>query len=172
MGVEPGFAFAFFALSLLAVAGAFWAAFANRMFHAVLSLLATLGAVAGLFFLLDAEFVATLQVLLYIGGVVVLIVFAVMLTPAREEDFGPPLVKWSPVAGIGVGLLTLFIISVFMRNPKKLEFRQASTIDYSTMWEELNKMLLDKYLVAFEVMSVVILVALVGSLYIARKKEK
>ncbi|MFA4985822.1 MAG: NADH-quinone oxidoreductase subunit J [Candidatus Brocadiia bacterium] len=173
MGVSSGQTAAFLVLSLLAISGAFYTAFANKLFHSVLALLLTLGSIAGLYFMMGAEFLGVLQILLYMGGVVVLFVFGIMLTPARDEDRLPPMVKWHMVAIIGVGLLTTFLVFIFYYYTGQFwhEIRITPRITYDKMFQDISALLTDKFLVPFEVLSVAILVALIGALYVARKRE-
>jgi NADH-quinone oxidoreductase subunit J len=155
----------------LAVAGALAASLSNRVFHSALFLIVTLGAVAGIFFVMGAEFPAVLQLLLYVGGVVVLVVFGIMLTPASEETGRSPLVKWALLPALGITVLTAFLVYLFYRYKDEWEKPAYDGENYGSMMNELGDLIFGKYLVPFEVLSVTLLVALVGALYIARKRE-
>ncbi|GAB4152818.1 MAG: NADH-quinone oxidoreductase subunit J [Planctomycetota bacterium] len=154
-----------------AVTGALFASVSSRVFHSALFLLVSLGSIAGLFFIMGAEFPAVLQLLLYVGGVVVLIVFGIMLTPAVEETNRSPMVKWVVLPALGIGVLTAFLVYLFYRHKDTWDKAAYEGENYSSMMREISDILFGKYLVPFEVLSVTLLVALVGALYIARKKE-
>ncbi|MDZ7816190.1 MAG: NADH-quinone oxidoreductase subunit J [Planctomycetota bacterium] len=154
-----------------AVTSAFFAAVSQRVFHSALFLFITLGSIAGLFFMLGAEFPAILQILLYVGGVAVLIVFAIMMTPAREEDRTSPLVKWSLLPMLGIGVLTSFLVYLFYRYKNFFDSGRVTGDDYDSMMRMIAENLFDKYFLPFEILSVTLLVAVVGALFLARKRE-
>jgi NADH-quinone oxidoreductase subunit J len=101
----------FWVLSLLAVGSALLVVTTRHLVHAALWLVVTLGSVAGLFLVLAAEFVAWVQVLIYVGAVVVLLLFALMLTKAptgRQEDLT---VARALPAAVVAGLVGAFVLS-------------------------------------------------------------
>lgn len=77
---------AFSAIAAVILAGALWATMATRTFHAVLGLGVTLIGVAGLFVLLGAPFLGLIQITVYVGGILTLMVFAVMFVAGDEEE--------------------------------------------------------------------------------------
>lgn len=155
----------------MAVSGALFTALTRRVFHSALMLLFTLASIAGLFFMLGAEFPAVLQVLVYVGGVVVLVVFGVMLTGASDDTEKRPLVKWYLLPAAGVGILTAFIVYLFYAHREFWNRGAYTGENYDTMMRELADLLFGKYLLPFEILSVTLLVGLVGALYLARKRE-
>lgn len=161
-------------------------------------LIIALGSTAGLFFLLDADFVGTAQLLIYVGGTLVLLIFGVMLTAS-----GPFIsMKTSPGEGVlsafvGFGLLGLILSSVCALNwPEVSPSPEGSSIEagFNQLGEgnttrplglslvglrpdkdlvtEKNKLLSVGYLLPFEIVSVHLLVVLVGAAYLARAKRR
>ena len=160
------FAFAFY--TLIALAGGVLAVTAPSLVRAMLGLVTSLFGVAGLYLLLLAEFVALMQILIYVGAVTVLIFFAIMLTRASAEGgeaAGPGLrgsVRAIPAFLVPVGSLVPFLalcgVSGFER-PK--EIATAA----------LGAGLLGPYTLAFELISVVLLAAMAGAVLLAFEKR-
>ncbi|HLF28045.1 MAG TPA: NADH-quinone oxidoreductase subunit J [Anaerolineae bacterium] len=145
----------------------------GNLFHAALWLIATLAGVAALFVLLEAGFLAAVQVLLYIGAISILIIFAVMLTRGMANPNERRLNSWSGLGAI-VAVVLLFIlaqiITTFPWATPGTGLAEAPA-DSLVM---LGKALVDpaQYVLPFEVASVLLLVALIGSVYVARERRR
>ena len=159
---------AFALYSLIALAGGVLAVSAASLVRAMLGLVVSLFGVAGLYLLLLADFVALMQILIYVGAVTVLIFFAIMLTRASAdggEGQGPGLagslrgaaVVLAPV-GILVPCLAVFGVAGFP-TPKNVSPA------------ELGAGLLGPYTMAFELISVVLLAAMAGAVLLAFEKR-
>ena len=154
---------------LLTVCSAAMVVFTPKPIHSAFSLLFTLFGVAGLYVFLGADFLAGAQVMVYVGGVLVLIIFGIMLT-RRITD-----VKMSEVfnnhwlAGAS-GILLLFISLVVMiyKTPWKTIYEPNLTPTTSVI----GGLLLTRYLLPFEIASVLLLVAALGAVIIVRKDLK
>lgn len=153
----------FYALAVLAVAGAAWVALARNIIHSAFALLATFLGVAGLYALLSADLVAVIQLLVYVGGVLVLILFAVMLTSrigeARVSNTSFGVVPSAIVGALLAGALTYVALSFRAGEP-------APALSGSTA--AIGEALLGEYVLPFEVISVVLLAALLGGVTLAR----
>ena len=143
----------------------------GKMLHAALWLVASLFGVAILFAMLEAGFFAVIQVLVYIGAIAILVIFAVMLTRRVMEDSGPQVIRawWLAAilaAMVFAGLVVLIISSGFTAQPPAVQESQAMIV-------ALGKAMVmpDGYLLPFEVASVMLLAALVGAIYIAYQKR-
>jgi NAD(P)H-quinone oxidoreductase subunit 6 len=157
----------FYLLGGLAVVCALGVAFSKNILHSAFSLLGTLAGVAGLFFMLGADFVGVVQLLVYVGGILVLILFAVLLT--REiSDIKISNLSVSLLAGVPAALL---ILGVVVRLVAKAPFRPTTAAVAPTVGR-LGDSLLREYLLPFEVASVILLMALVGAMVIARRAVK
>ncbi|MBT9282194.1 MAG: NADH-quinone oxidoreductase subunit J [Hydrogenibacillus schlegelii] len=165
-----GQAVAFFALAAVGLLGVIGFLRAPRILHAVLALVAAFLAVAGLFVLVGAEFLAAATVLLYAGAITVMAVFAIMLTPGGEEKRGAP--RWARgargwaglvAAGVGAAVATSVLATPFQRSPY--------AADGPTDTALLGTLLLsDRYGLHFEVITLVLLAALVGAIVLAREE--
>jgi len=140
----------------------------RNLFHAGLSLMLSLFAVAALFVLLGAEFLAGVQVLIYVGAVAVLILFAVMLTQ-RITSRG---VRQYTRALVPAFLVVAGLAAVTALVMWKVELPPLGAVPETSTIEELADLLLSTYLLPFEVISLLLLGALVGAIVLARKEER
>ncbi|MSP60752.1 MAG: NADH-quinone oxidoreductase subunit J [Myxococcales bacterium] len=164
--ITPGTLF-FYLLASVVVLSALGVALAPNLLYSAFALLGTLGGVAGLYMFLGADFVGIVQLLIYIGGILVLILFAVLLTNRIGE------VKLSnPSAGImlgapaAVGMLAL-IAKATLGTPWPLTEEAAAPTT-----ARLGDAFLREQLLPFELASLILLMALVGSMVIARRAAK
>jgi len=154
----------FYGLVALTIAGAAWVAFARNIVHSAFALLGTFLGVAGLYAFLSADLIAVVQLMVYVGGVLILILFAVMLT-SRIADVKVSNRSWGLLPGIvillGVGaLLVLVALRVYWpRVPAAPAEPTAAGI---------GDALLGPYVLPFEVISILLLAALVGAVTLAR----
>ncbi len=162
--------FYFFAgLTLLA---ALFILFTKNVLHAVLSLLAVFLGVSAMYVFAGAEFLAITQLVIYVGGVLVLMLFGVMLTN-REKGAVYPLSKNNYfIAGILSGASIAGILSyILIRNQSV--FISASHNSASSKTSSLNLIgisLMSEYVLVFEVVGILLLMALIGAAFVAGKK--
>jgi NADH-quinone oxidoreductase subunit J len=156
----------FVLLSLVAVGSALLVVTTSNMVHAALWLVVTLGAVAGLYLVLAAEFVAWVQVLIYVGAVVVLLLFALMLTRAptgRTDDLTVRRALPAAIVAVLVGvLLAVTVLAGFHDVRIDLE----DTVVGSA--ETTGRTVFSMWVLPFEVLSVLLLAALVGAIVLSR----
>jgi NADH-quinone oxidoreductase subunit J len=159
----------FLVLSAVTVAGAVSLILQRHPIHSALSLIVVMVALAGLYLLQGAEFVAAVQIIVYAGAIMVLFVFVIMLLNAGAEPesklglyvklFGIPLLI------VLLGLVTFVIQAVL---PK------SDIVSFGTFTgggaKEVGRSLFTQYLLPFEVTSVLILIAIVGAIVLARKE--
>jgi NADH-quinone oxidoreductase subunit J len=156
-------------LGVMAVGSAVLVALSSHVVHCALWLVVTLGALAGLYLLLAAEFVAWVQVLIYVGAVVVLLLFALMLTRA-------PIGALPDLNGSGrvLAALVATATAAVLVTTFAVGFRGASldidTQDVGTA-SSLGTRLFDSWVVPFELLSVLLLAALVGAIVLSRHRE-
>ncbi|KAB2930620.1 MAG: NADH-quinone oxidoreductase subunit J [Leptonema illini] len=137
---------------------------------AALSLVMAFVALAGLYGLLSASFVAVIQVLVYAGGIMVLIIFVIMilnltneeLRPMKADRFLTSIVL--VIAGGGVFLPIFFIITA------GIQATGLELVDGFGNITEMSKLIFGKYIFPFEILSLVLLTAVVGALVISKRK--
>lgn len=171
----------FVGMALFAAACALMVVFARNLFHSALALVGTLFAVAGIYALLEAEFLAVSQVLVYIGAISTLITFAIMLT--RGMMYGPtsPLNRQAGTASMIVALLFVVLGGLVTHMPWSHEALDLTTLDWGAfaanrttgeaIIASLGQKFVTTYLVPFELMAVLLLVALAGAILLARDRE-
>jgi len=155
----------FYALAALTVGGAAAVALSRNILYSALGLLASLLGVAGLYAFLSADFVAVAQVFIYIGGILVLILFAIMLTNRiGEVNISNSSMGWAS-AGILSAVMLALILVVAFETPWPLR----STGSAPTT-APIGHALLQQWLLPFELASLILLVTLIGAIIIARKE--
>lgn len=158
---------AFWALAVLLVGSGLAVVLSTNLFHAVLWLALSLTGTAGVFLLLDAEYLAAVQLLLYAGGIITIVVFAIVVT---ERLVGQTLTQTNSrlVGGtiVSAGLLALIVRAV-SRQPLEAT-RPAMTGDLT---RTLGEALLTRYVLPFELLAVLMLAALLGATYFARPDD-
>jgi len=172
---------AFAALATVAVGSALGLLLRRNPIHGALFLVVNLGAVAGLYLMMGAEFLAAAQVIVYAGAIMVLFVFAIMvLIPGREETGPDPRRPWRllgvPLAGLL--LAQLGAVLLLRRAPAGAPAAPAPAAAPPPVpaaapaggVEALGRQLLTDYLLPFELTSVVLLAAMVGVLLLARRR--
>ena len=145
----------------------------RNLVHAALALIVSFFGVAIVFVLLQAGFLAAVQVVLYIGAIAILIIFAIMLTRRVMEDTGPQInQQWWLAALLSVGLF-LALIVVLRQVPALQQAVAPTALDTEAGLRQLGAALVDpnQYMLPFEVASVLLLVALVGSIVIAGDRK-
>jgi NADH-quinone oxidoreductase subunit J len=157
----------FAALSIILVGSALAVVLSKNLFHAVLWLALALTGTAGVFLLLDAEFLAAVQLLLYAGGIITIVVFAIVVT---ERLIGERLTQTNMRIG-GGALMSLvllgFIATVVTRHPLPAT-RPEMTGDLTRV---LGELVLTQYVLPFELLAVLMLAGMLGAIYFARPEE-
>jgi NADH-quinone oxidoreductase subunit J len=157
----------FAVLGLIGIGAALRLVTAKNVVHAALYLVVALGTVAGVFLLLAAEFVAWVQILIYVGAIVVLLLFSLMLTRApigREALDNQQRVMAAVVAIIVVAGLAFLIQEAFGGLP-------PVTLERAQM-ARMGVQLFSTFVLPFEVVSYLLLAALVGAIVLARRDER
>ncbi len=159
----------FYIFAVITLGAACVVVFSRNIVHAAFALLFTFFGVVGIYVFLLADFIAVTQLLIYVGGITVLILFGVMLT-SRQTDVDAKVGALQTIPGIliaacvGAALLWIFWITDWKVNS------QLPAVE--TTASDIGELLLTKYIVPFEVASVILLVALVGAAMIARREKK
>ncbi len=160
--------FFFYFAGVIALTSVLVVAFRNPI-YSVLSLLIMFFHVAGLYVTLHAEFLAAVQIIVYAGAILVLYLFVVMLLNVKREDrYHAQL----PVAGfLGVTILTELLLLAFQRKvaPETTSLPPQQAVDAAGNTEAIGEVLYSTYLFPFEVASLILLVAMIGAIVLAKK---
>jgi NADH-quinone oxidoreductase subunit J len=147
---------------------------ARNLVHAALALVATFFGVAILFVLLQAGFLAAVQVVLYIGAIAILIIFAIMLTRRVMEDTGPQTNRlWGLAAVLALASFGALVASFGLVPLLQQVNATLPVADATATLKSLGYAFVDpnQYLLPFELASVLLLVALIGSIVIAADRK-
>ncbi len=156
----------FYFVAAVTVLGALGVVLARNVVHSALFLILALLAVAGVFILLSAEFLAIVQVLIYGGAVTILILFVMMLTRVRDMPQaldGPQ----RPFAALAAGAFLALSVLAAVSSDWPGETEKITVVPF----RELGDALFRIWAVPFEVASLVLLVSLIGAIILARSEE-
>jgi NADH-quinone oxidoreductase subunit J len=156
----------FYFIAGFTVIGALGVVLSRNVVHSALFLIAALIAVAGVFILLASEFLAVVQILVYGGAVTILILFAMMLT--RVRDLPAQMIgKQAPIAAVVAGAFMSLSIIAIVTTEFPGESENINVIDVNSIGDKL----FTTYAAPFEIASLVLIVALVGAIILARGEE-
>ena len=161
----------FYMLALLSLVSAILAVSTRQIFRAAIYLLFSLVGIAGLYFWLQYEFIAAVQIIVYVGGIVVIIIFSIFLTQAAGEKL--PRQKWGSQV---FGALAAFCgFSVTLVQLFKYSFKQTDLPNIEPTVSNIGNQMLglseNGYALPFEVVSILLLAAMVGCIVIALKSK-
>ncbi len=179
----------FIVVFVVTLLSAVWVMLSKEVTRAAVSLFVCLSGVAGVYFFLDAQFLGVVQIMVYVGGTTVLLMFGVMLTNRQPQLTSKKKVDRMLAGCLAMGLVLgpLYMVMIgrmpgiarardasgAVADPKTVNnwwtMRGAEHAEPSTV-VSLGDLLLTNYVLPFEIASIVLLVALVGAAYIARRK--
>lgn len=160
-----GTAIVFSILALIILAGSVWVVTLRNLFRAALSLGLVLIGIAGLFVLLEAEFLAFVQILVYVGAILTLVIFAIMLTTRLQTDQTTPASRQViPAAGISV---SVFVILIRATQP----LLSQTTLELAPLLAALGQHLVTQLVLPFEVVSLVFVAVIAGSIAVASARD-
>lgn len=160
----------FYIFAFIVLCSAFVVVFSRNIVYSAFSLLFTFFGVAGLYALLQADFLAVTQILIYVGGILVLLLFGVMLTnKVISVDIKTGTLQTFPAMGI-VAIVAGSLGGLFYTTWKNVPPATTTTVVSTT--KTIGEMLMTGYLLPFEIASVILLVALLGAAMISRRERK
>ncbi len=164
--------FFFYFLSALALISAILVITRRNAVHSALALIVTLLAIAGLYLMLYAPFVAGVQIILYAGGIMVLFLFVIMLVNLERAQKEKQFNKQWLVAIVAAGALGLLFVKVFTESKAVAGLVQQplAQLAETSNTQQVGIALYGNYMLAFEIASLLLLVAIVGAVVMAKKK--
>jgi NADH-quinone oxidoreductase subunit J len=158
---------------LISVVGAIIAVSVRNIVHAIFGLAVALGGIALAFLLLGSPFVAAMEVLIYIGGITIAMIFAVMLSPTGKREPGEGNRRRVLAAAasllVFIAIASVVVGADFGASTAPDRSPEASAAAWSV--QAIGRALVDDFNVAFELLSVVLLVAIVGAVSIAGRRD-
>lgn len=163
---------AFYCFATLTVLSAIALLWTQQLLYSAFALLFTFLGIAGLYVLAGADFVAVVQILIYVGGVLVLLIFGIMLTNRRVGEVFPVSGRVNRFAGIlaAGGLFAVFLI-LFLKASISFPVSPALPDVPPSSLAAIGIGLMTDYLLPFEIAGILLMVALMGAAYIAGKKS-
>lgn len=162
----------FYLLAALTLTSGLLSVLTRQIFRAAIYLLFTLIGIAGLYFWLDYDFIAAVQIVVYVGGIVVLIIFSIFLTQQAGEKLALP----KPSKQIFSALAVFCGFALAMVQMAKYQFTSGNTELASPSVKEIGTAMLSLnrggYALPFEVISILLLAALIGCIVIALREKK
>ena len=159
----------FYAISAVTLVTALLAVTTRRIFRSAIWLLFSLIGVAGLYFWMQVEFIAAVQIIVYVGGIVILIIFSIFLTQQSGSKMEKP-VKWRAAFA---ALAVLFGFALTYNLVSNYEFTPAATTPFVVNVSDIGEQMLSPtqygYVLPFEVVSMLLLAAMIGCIVIAMK---
>lgn len=159
---------AFMSLALVAVIGGVLLLNLTKVVHMIVALVFTFVSIAGIYVMLSAEFVAAVQILIYSGAITIIMLFGIMLT--RHNDTSEPEEGRVRKALLFVGVLG-FAVVMYM-GVYNLDLASVPNTLHENNTEQIGIALYSKYVIPFELTSVILLVALIGAIILAKKDDE
>lgn len=156
----------FFFLSFIILASSILVVTLRNIVHCALFLILSLLGVAGIYLMLNADFLAAVQILIYAGGIVILMIFAILLT---QQITGKEIKQTNEQKGLGF-LVSLILFFILLITLSKIVFPVNQNIKILSSTSTIGELLLKKYILHFELVSVVLLVAMLGAIIFVRKE--
>ncbi len=158
----------FWFLSILALFGAIMVVVSRNPVHSVLWLIMTFFAISGHYIVLNAQFLAVVNIIVYAGAIMVLFLFVIMLMNLNKTA-APKRNRWLKLAGgIAGGCLMLVLVAALRDSELKGQFAQVNTGDIGLI-KSLGKELFTTYVIPFELSSILFLSAMVGAVVLGKK---
>ncbi len=169
--LEAGF---FYLFAAMAIVGGMGVVLARNTMHSVMFLIFCFFNAAGLFFLLDAEFLGIILILIYVGAVMVLFMFVIMMLEVNQAKLKEGLLQYLPVGGMIAVILLIELIAasgsgVFNTETIAAVGHFGKDVNNTV---EIGKILYTQYLLGFEIAAIILLVALVGAIVLTLRTRK
>ena len=158
--------FVFWSVTSVTIISALGVVLSNQLIYSAISLLFTLFGIAGLYVFLWADFMTGIQLLVYVGGILTLIIFGIMLT---NKISSARLSQTNMQQGIG-SVVSLWLLIVLSLVISKTNWYSASSSEPVSTVDKIGTLLMTKHLLAFEGISLLLLGALIGAAILARKE--
>jgi len=154
-------------LAAITVAAGLVVAFSRSVVHSGMSLLFALLGVCAMYVFLGADFLAITQVVVYVGGILVLVLFAVMMTNRiMSTNLADELVQPAPALAVSIVVLALMLLTIF-----RTAWPQGTVSAAQPTTAALGQKILTQYLFPFEFTSILLLVAMIGAAMIIRERR-
>ena len=160
----------FCVLSVITLASAFMTIYSRKPMHTAIYFLICFTSITGHYLILNAHFLAMVNLIVYIGAIMILIVFTIMLMNLNKENevYKPRITRLGAI--VTFCLMCLVLIAIFINSKPIVGEYTTTGEDYQSI-KVLGKVLLNEYMVPFEFASVLLLVAMIGAVLLSKKEK-
>lgn len=161
----------FIVISIFTIGGAFGVVVGRNLFHSALFMVVAFAGIAGYYVLLDAGFIAGVQLLLYVGAIAILVLFALMVSRGiMSREVPQKNTQWG--VAVLVAALTFVVLGVALWQVNwPVQTAAGALVQPETGIDVLGMELLRTYIIPFEVISLLLMVALIGAIILSRETE-
>ena len=159
---STGVVIAFYVLAVMTIGSALAVVVVRDTIHAVIALIGTFAGLAGLYVTLSADFIAIAQILIYIGAISILFLFAIVLTPRASRTNQDSFLRLPALALCGLVGAVLIYVAL------DTDWALSNAPDFPETASQIGQLLLETYVLPFEIASVLLLVAILGSIVLVR----
>ena len=161
-----GFHLAFWSLAAMTIGGATMIIFCRNLIHAVIWMVIAMLGIAGLYLTLSADFIAVVQVLIYVGAISVLMLFAIMLTPRAERDNAEGSLRIPAIAAAFLLAVAMVYVAI------DTDWGAVQGAPVAEQARIIGESLINEYVLPFEIGAVLLTAALVGAIALAREDDE
>lgn len=162
----------FLAISVITLVAAAVVAFSRNIIHSAFALLGVFAGILGLYVMLSADFVAVIQLVVYIGGILVLILFAVMFTTRIDLATGKRLLLNRAIEPLAAFVGVVILGGLIWRFIYRAKWPVAAREHFTPTTALIGDKFLQEYLLPFEIVSLLLVLVLVGAIVLARREVK
>ena len=159
----------FYLISAFILGAGLLAVTSKKIFRSAIWLLSSLVGIAGLYFWIEVEFIAAIQIVVYVGGIIVLIIFSIFLTQRSDTEMAGP--SFSRILFSALAVLFGAAFSYLLIN--QYGFKQTANTPFILNVKDIGRQMLSTadhgYILPFEVVSILLLAAMIGCIVIAMK---
>jgi NADH-quinone oxidoreductase subunit J len=159
----------FYFLTFLALLSALMVVFSRNPVHSVLYLILTFFSLSGHYILLNAQFIAAVNIIVYAGAIMVLFLFVIMFLNMKEDDTNSRSNVLKIAASISGGMLLVVMVAI-LKDANIAPVDEANFNSQIGMVQNLGQVLFKKYLVPFELASILLLVAMAGAVMLGKRE--
>jgi NADH-quinone oxidoreductase subunit J len=160
----------FYFLSAITIATAFLTIISKNPIHSAIYLVICFFSIAGHYLMFNAQFLAVVHIIVYSGAIMVLFLFTIMLMNLNEKDEPHKKLATKLAAIVSFGLVCFVMLAVFIKAMPVIDSYQNSGQDFQSI-KILGKVLLNEYMVPFEFASILLLVAMIGTVLLSKKEK-
>lgn len=160
----------FYILAAITLAAGVFTVASRNPIHSAVAMIVCFFSLAGHFLLLDAQFLAIVQIVVYAGAVMVMLIFALMLMNLSEVHEEKKKIASRIAAIVSAGLMALVLLAAVIKASPVVETYKVGEVDYQSI-SVIGQVIYEEYLVPFEFTAILLITAMVGAVLISKRKK-